>query len=89
MSSETTTSGRHTGWFVFAGGLAIGGTLAVALTYAYASTILESRTHSKRNKPNQRHALHGASGLTCPELLRAYYIASTRASRGVICPACA
>ena len=62
MSPEASTSGRSSSWTIFAGGLVIGGSLAVALTYTYATNLLENRSHSKRGKAIQRrvapHALH-------------------------------
>ncbi|KAK9901310.1 hypothetical protein WJX75_005763 [Coccomyxa subellipsoidea] len=51
---EASTSGRNSAWLVFAGGLAIGGTLAVALTYVYATSTKDSRVRNKRSKTSLR-----------------------------------
>jgi hypothetical protein len=50
---------------IFAGGLIIGGSLAVALSYTYAANLLENRSHSRRNKAIQRRVPPACS---CAEL---------------------
>ncbi len=53
---ETSTSGRNSAWLVFTGGLVIGGTIAVALTYAYATSTKDGRVRNKRSKTSLRCA---------------------------------
>ncbi|BDA45326.1 AMP deaminase 2 at C-terminar half [Coccomyxa sp. Obi] len=51
---DTSTSGRNSAWLVFTGGLVIGGTIAVALTYAYATSTKDGRVRNKRSKTSLR-----------------------------------